>query len=168
MGSHLFGSHHQRGCIAMSISSTFRAGWSIAAVLVAAVPLGRVASADNVVGGAIPVVRIEATAGEGAFRHLQALQDIASANGGNRAAGTPGYDRSAEYVAEKLKEAGYVVRLEEFEFPFFEDRTPPVLVADGAQEAAGAVRTLSNSGSSDVTARLRAVKLGLGDGPPAA
>jgi hypothetical protein len=28
-------------------------------------------------------------AGEGAFRHLRALQDIATANGGNRAAGTP-------------------------------------------------------------------------------
>jgi Zn-dependent M28 family amino/carboxypeptidase len=155
----------------MPLSRTFRAGWSMAAVLVVAVPLGRVAGADNVVGGTLPVVRLDPTAGEGAFRHLRALQDIATANGGNRAAGTPGYDRSAEYVAQRLKEAGYVVRFEEFEFPFFEDRTPPVLVIvgpDGAQEPAGAVRTLSNSGSGDVTARLRAVKLGLGEGPPAA
>jgi hypothetical protein len=37
--------------------------------------------------------------------------------------------RGAEYVAERLKDVGYVVRFEEFEFPFFEDRTPPVLVA---------------------------------------
>ena len=35
-----------------------------------------------------------------AFRHLRALRDIASESGGNRAAGTLGYDRSAEYVAE--------------------------------------------------------------------
>jgi PA domain len=61
-------------------------------------------------------------------RHLRALQDIASVSGGNRAAGTPGYDRSAEYVAERLKEAGYLVQFEEFEFPFFEQRVPPVLL----------------------------------------
>src|SRR5271163_3227325 len=108
----------------MSLSRTSRASLSIAAVLVATVPLlGRLASADNVAAGALPAVRLEPGAGEGAFRHLRALQDIASANGGNRAAGTPGYDRSTEYVAERLKEAGYVVRFEEFEFPFFEDRT---------------------------------------------
>src|SRR6266403_2236212 len=131
----------------MLLSKTVRASWSIAAVLLVAVPPGRIARADNT------------AASEGAFQHLQALQDIASASGGNRAAGTPGYDRSAEYVVDRLKEAGYVVRLEEFEFPFFEERAPPVLVTStpgGPQEpaSAGAVRTLVNSGSSDVTARL--------------
>jgi len=109
----------------------------------------------------------------GAFRHLQALQEIASANGGNRAAGTPGYDRSAEYVQQRLKEAGYTVRFEEFEFPFFEERTPPVLAIsrpDGSQEpvSADAIRTLVDSGSGDVTARLRAVNLQLGATPLAA
>jgi Zn-dependent M28 family amino/carboxypeptidase len=158
----------------MSLSKTSArsktcASLSIAAVLFVAVPLGRIAGADDIARGALPAVRVESGAGEGAFRHLRALQDIASANGGNRAAGTPGYDRSAEYVAERLKDAGYVVRLEEFEFSFFEDRAPPVLVMtqpDG--EPAGAVRTLTNSGSGDVTARLRAVNLQLGAGPPAA
>jgi hypothetical protein len=93
---------------------------------------------------------LEPAANAGAFRHLQALQDIASANGGNRAAGTAGYDRSAEYVSEQLTKAGYQVRFEEFEFPFFQERSPAVLVmstAAGAQQPAstGAVRTLSNS-----------------------
>ena len=93
-------------------------------------------------------------------------------NGGNRAAGTPGYDRSAEYVAEKLKEAGYLVHFEDFEFPFFEERVPPVLLVsylDGRQEPppAAALRTLTNSGSSNLTARLHSVSLGIaGDGPP--
>jgi hypothetical protein len=92
------------------------------------------------------------------------LQDIASASGGNRAAGTSGYDRSAEYVAERLKEDGYIVRLEEFEFPFFEERAPPVLVTSTPGRAqvpasAGAVRTLVNSGSGDVTGPLRSVNL---------
>jgi hypothetical protein len=54
---------------------------------------------------------LDAAASEGAFRHLRALQDIASESGGNRAAGTLGYDRSAEYVAERLKEAWQRVRI---------------------------------------------------------
>src|SRR6516165_1559804 len=118
----------------MLLSRAVRASWSIAAVLLVAT-LGRIARADNT------------AANEGAFQHLRALQDIASASGGNRAAGTSGYDRSAEYVAERLKEAGYVVRLEKFEFPFFEERASPVLVTStpgGAQmpASAGVVRTL--------------------------
>jgi PA domain len=150
----------------MSSSKIFRASWRIAAVLVASASLDRIAGAENIVGPS-PVVRLDPAPGQGAFRHLRAFQDIAVANGGNRAAGTPGYDRSAEYVAERAKEAGYVVRLEEFEFPFFEDRTPPVLVAQQPDGGEQAVRTLTNSGSGDVTGRLRAVNLQLGAGPPA-
>jgi hypothetical protein len=141
----------------MSSSKIFRASWRIAAVLVASASLDRIAGAENIVGPS-PVVRLDPAPGQGAFHHLRAFQDIAVANGGNRAAGTPGYDRSAEYVAERAKEAGYVVRLEEFEFPFFEDRTPPVLVAQQPDGGEQAVRTLTNSGSGDVTGRLRAVK----------
>jgi Zn-dependent M28 family amino/carboxypeptidase len=141
---------------------------SLSVALVAMQPSGvAAAEAGNAVG-------LHDTApGEGAFRHLRALQDIASANGGNRAAGTAGYDRSAEYVAEKLREAGYAVRFEAFDFPFFEERTPPVLIvnaSDGQQApaAAAAFRTLNNSGTADVTARLRAVHLDLDGGPPRA
>src|SRR5438046_3580300 len=127
----------------MSLLRTIGVSWSIglAAVLLAAVPPGRVAMADNIVGIAPAPGSVDPAANEGAFQHLRALQDIASASGGNRAAGTSGYDRSAEYVAERLKEAGYVVRLEEFEFPFFEERAPPVLVTStpgGAQTPASA------------------------------
>ncbi len=155
----------------MPLSKTVRANLRIAAVLLAAVAPSRISRADNAATGAPAAGRLDAVESEGAFRHLQALQDIATANGGNRAAGTPGYDRSADYVAEKLRAAGYVVRLEEFEFPFFEERTPPVLATrkpDGSQEPApsGTVRTLANSGSGDVTARLRAVSLGLWNGAP--
>ncbi len=104
--------------------------------------------------GAAPQSRpLEPAANVGAFRHLRALQDIATANGGNRAAGTAGYDRSAEYVSEQLAKAGYQGRFEEFEFPFFQERSPAVLVvnAAGAQQPAstGAVRTLSNRQRAD-------------------
>src|SRR5262245_4315099 len=156
----------------MLSSKTFRASWSIglAAALVAAVAPGRMAGAENIVGGAFAPHLLDAAASEGAFRHFRALPGIASESGGNRAAGTLSYDRSAEYVAETLKEAGYLVRFEEFEFPFFEERVPPVLLVrfpDGRQEPApaAAFRTLTNSDSSNVTARLRAVSVGLAEEP---
>lgn len=106
--------------------------------------------------------------GEGAFGHLRALQAIAAEHGGNRAAGTAGYDRSAEYVAGRLREAGLEVRFEEFSFPFFEERTPPVLEAAAGRPAApDDLRTLANSAAGEVTARLHAVDLGLSaHGPP--
>jgi hypothetical protein len=89
------------------------------------VPPGRLGRAENIVGGALAPDLLDPAASEGAFRHLRVLQQIASMSGGNRAAGTPGYDRSAAYVADRLKEAGYLVHFEEFEFPFFEERTAP-------------------------------------------
>ena len=36
---------------------------------------------------------------DGVLAHAQRFQEIAAANGGSRAAGSPGYDASAEYVA---------------------------------------------------------------------
>jgi len=157
----------------MLFSKSFRPNWiGLAAALFVAVLPGRIARAENIVGDAVPA--LDGVATEGTFRHLRAFQDIASMSGGNRAAGTPGYDRSAEYVAERLKEAGYLVHVEEFEFPFFEERVPPVLLvssSDGRQEPApaAALRTLTNSGSSNVTAQLHLVSLGLaGAGSPPA
>ncbi|MFE6614045.1 M28 family peptidase [Amycolatopsis sp. NPDC057786] len=44
--------------------------------------------------------------------HLSALQTIANQNGGNRAAGRPGYPASVSYVAQKLRDAGYNVTLQ--------------------------------------------------------
>src|SRR5918998_3220677 len=70
------------------------------------------------------------------FAHVRALQAIAEAHGGNRAAGTPGYDRSADYVADQLRGSGYEVRIEEFTYPFSEERSPPMLLSGAAQAAA--------------------------------
>src|SRR4051812_13896277 len=62
------------------LSKTFRASWSIglATALLAAVPSGHVATAENMVGGTSPAHSLDAAASEGAFRYLRALQDIAS------------------------------------------------------------------------------------------
>jgi Zn-dependent M28 family amino/carboxypeptidase len=47
--------------------------------------------------------------------HLRALQDIANANKGNRADGTPGYDASVEYVAKALHDRGFDVSTPQFD-----------------------------------------------------
>lgn len=60
--------------------------------------------------------------------HLIALQDIASANKDNRAAGTKGYKQSANYVARKLRRTGYYdVEVQPFAYLLYEEKTPPVL-----------------------------------------
>ncbi len=56
---------------------------------------------------------------EGVLEHERALQDIALANDGNRAATTTGYRDSVEYVSNRLRRAGYRVTLDEFSFPLW-------------------------------------------------
>lgn len=132
-----------------SLASAFRRGAGLLALaLLPAAPL-----AAAVGGGSEP---------DPLLAHLRAFQDIAAAHGGNRAAGTPGYDRSADYVSDRLRSAGYAVRFEEFTFPFSQERSPPVLaVAGDAPVAREALRTLQHSASADVSAPLQAVDLGL-------
>src|SRR5215213_5450760 len=100
--------------------------------------------------------------------HIRALQEIAGANGGNRAAGTRGYEVSVEYVSEALRRAGYQVRIEEFTYPYNEERSPPRLLSGAARVPApeGEVRSFTYSGPGDITAPLRSVDLTLSaDGP---
>jgi Zn-dependent M28 family amino/carboxypeptidase len=53
---------------------------------------------------------------DGVRAHQQALQNIATANGGTRAVGTPGYTKSVEYVSGLLRKAGYTVTLDDFQY----------------------------------------------------
>jgi Zn-dependent M28 family amino/carboxypeptidase len=93
----------------------------------------------------------EAVSVAGVREHLAAFQRIADANGGNRAAGSRGYDASADYVARRARAAGYAVRFQVFRFLYVADRTPPVLegFARGRDFA-----TMAYSGSGDVRARI--------------
>src|SRR4029078_3524675 len=52
---------------------------------------------------------------DGMYTHLRKLQEIADANRGNRAQGTPGFDASVDYVAKVLKDKGFDVSTPEFE-----------------------------------------------------
>ncbi|MFI9184130.1 M28 family metallopeptidase [Streptomyces goshikiensis] len=58
---------------------------------------------------------VEEVTARGAYRHLARFQRIADANGGNRAAGTPGHLASAAYVHDTLKKAGYEVSYQDFD-----------------------------------------------------
>ena len=57
----------------------------------------------------------KAVTADGVLDHLEALQAIADANGGNRAAGLPGYEASVDYVVEQLEAAGYDAEVQEFD-----------------------------------------------------
>src|SRR5215208_6157192 len=86
--------------------------------------------AFGVVGTAAMAIPTDTTALRNAvsveriIKHERAFQKIADSNGGTRVTGTPGYDASADYVAGKLKAAGYNVTVQEFTHPFFRVRTP--------------------------------------------
>ena len=64
----------------------------------------------------------------GIGQHLIALQLIASVHDDTRSSGTLGYDASARYVARKARAAGYDVSVQDFEFGYFEETAPPVLI----------------------------------------
>jgi aminopeptidase S len=69
----------------------------------------------TVVDGPLAQQLTGAVSTDGAWPHLQALQRIADENGGNRAAGTPGYEASVEYVAGVLGAAGFAVSTPTYE-----------------------------------------------------
>ncbi|MGH8885746.1 MAG: M20/M25/M40 family metallo-hydrolase [Egibacteraceae bacterium] len=106
---------------------------------------------------------------DGIREHLTALQKIADANGGSRASGFPGYDKSADYVRSRLKAAGYRVKLQPFSFSSFTELAPAQLrrVSPSAKTFAGGtdLTTMQYSGSGDVTKPIQAVDLVL---PPTA
>jgi Zn-dependent M28 family amino/carboxypeptidase len=109
----------------------------------------------------------------GIRQHQRALQRIADRNGGTRAANTPGYDESVDYVVRKARAAGYRVSLDEFTYVAeFTEGAPPVL-----QETAPEPQTFTPgtrpafdgdfvtfTGTGDVTAAVQTIDLQL---PPA-
>ena len=66
---------------------------------------------------------------EGVLEHLEALQEIADDNGGNRASGLPGYAASVDYVVEQLEAAGYDPEVQEFVFDYFEENSKLIRVS---------------------------------------
>ena len=134
-----------------------KAKYAIALALALVMAVGAVGVASAAVPSDSSELRDAVTA-EGILAHEQVLQDLADANGGTRASGTPGYDASADYVAAKLEDAGYEVTRQVFTFPFFEE-TGPSTFERVLPDPESYVRdtdydVMEYSGSGDVTAQI--------------
>ena len=93
--------------------------------------------------------------------HLDALQGIADANGGTRAAGTPGYDASADYVEQVMTDLGYRVERHSFDFPFSNEAEPVTLsVGANTWRSPEWLHASLYSASGDVEGTLQVVGLG--------
>jgi Zn-dependent M28 family amino/carboxypeptidase len=94
---------------------------------------------------------------DGVREHQAALQAIADANGGTRAAATPGYEASVDYVIETLEAAGWSVETDLFDFTVaqpIQQLTP----APATTHAAGGV---TGSALGTVTAQVTPVDINL-------
>jgi Zn-dependent M28 family amino/carboxypeptidase len=102
---------------------------------------------------------------EGIMQHEEEFQAIADRNNDTRASGTPGYDESVDYVEKKLRDAGYSVEVQQFDYELFTEQSEPVLdptIPDLPAYTPGDTpdddfATMSYSDSGDVTAPLQAV-----------
>jgi Zn-dependent M28 family amino/carboxypeptidase len=95
---------------------------------------------------------------DGVREHQAAFQDIADDNGGTRAAGTPGYDESVDYVVERMEAAGYVVTLNTFPFVFVPPPTLQQLTPVAATYETGA---FTGTGYGTVTGNVIPVDINL-------
>ncbi|MFF9686790.1 M28 family metallopeptidase [Streptomyces sp. NPDC014623] len=82
------------------------AALALTALLATAAPAVQAAPVTVAAAPDIPLANVKA--------HLAQLQSIATANGGNRAHGRPGYKASIDYVKAKLDAAGYTTALQQF------------------------------------------------------
>ena len=90
--------------------------------------------------------------------HLRSLQQIADANDGNRASGTPGYQASVDYVAHVLRSKGFDVQTPEFDLrlPFAD---APTVTVGGANFAAKALEYTIGTPPDGVTGPLVAARV---------
>jgi len=57
------------------------------------------------------------------LQHSYKLQQIADTSGGNRVAGSPGNDKTVNYIINTMRAAGWATKRQAFTFPFFEEHT---------------------------------------------
>lgn len=150
-----------------------RRGLPILVLLALIASVGLIATAGSAAKrepGAKPSAQLrKALTNKGIFTHLNKLQAIADNNGGNRAAGSKGFDKSADYVANKLESYGWLVKRQPFDFEAYFQDSPStfeqVTPNAATYEEDTDYSTMAYSGSGDVTAELVAVDLTL---PPTA
>ena len=153
----------------MGLARQVRAGLGAAALIACAAPAAFAAPSNNT------SERLRAAvSAEGILKHEQALQSFATGATGNRLSGTPGYDESVTYVAQHMRDAGYAVQVQNFEYDntALADYSPPVLAIQGGEsfnpgivggQTGGDFGTAFDTGTqqNDVTAKVWAVDLQL-------
>jgi Zn-dependent M28 family amino/carboxypeptidase len=83
---------------------------------------------------------------DGLRAHQAALQEIADDNGGTRAAATPGYVASVEYVIDTLEKAGWTVDTHQFDFTVarpIQQLTPTAATHDSGGVTGSALGTVT-------------------------
>lgn len=106
------------------------------------------------------------------LQHEYQLQAIADRNGGTRLAGTKGNDQTVNYIARTMRGAGWKVKKQPFEFPYFEELSTPTFERTAPAPATTYTpdedfATMEYSGSGDVTAPVVPVDVvvPIGDAP---
>ncbi|MCW2515301.1 MAG: amidohydrolase [Mycobacterium sp.] len=91
--------------------------------------------------------------------HLKKLQEIADANGGTRALGTPGYDASVDYVAGVLRDKGFDVQTNDFDVrvPYADE---PVVTVGGERVKSAPLLYTIGTTQAGVSGRLVAAPQG--------
>lgn len=97
---------------------------------------------------------------EGVRAHQAAFQAAADFNDDTRAAGTPGYDETVDYVADTLEAAGYTVELNPFDFTFV---PPPILIQTAPFTEEYETGAFTGTGFGQVSGPVVPVDLALGD-----
>ncbi|WP_314505842.1 M28 family metallopeptidase [uncultured Microbacterium sp.] len=96
---------------------------------------------------------------DGVMEHLKAFQAIADANDGNRAATTSGYDASVEYVIDVMRDAGWTVTEDTFDF---EQQAAPTVQQLTPVDATLETAFVTGSPVGDITAAVTAIDYGSG------
>ncbi|MGE2716851.1 M20/M25/M40 family metallo-hydrolase [Mycolicibacterium litorale] len=86
------------------------------------------------------------------YAHLEALQDVAERNGGNRAQGTPGFDASVDYVAGLLRDKGFDVQTPEFDRYGGTRGGAPLLTVNGRGHPVDKASLLLDTGPAGISA----------------
>ncbi|MHD0280723.1 M28 family peptidase [Rhodococcus aetherivorans] len=134
----------------MNRGAWVRAGGVVAAIVLLVAACSEEPPAPPPVDPAVlaGAVGIDAVVG-----HLTELERIATEHDGNRAVGTAGYDASVDYVAGRLRDAGFDVQTPEFDVRSFDVETETLTVA-GAPVPVRALEFSPSTGPDGLTARL--------------
>ena len=121
---------------------------------------GSTAASSSGAGTALAEELRDAISVDDIVADLSRLDAIATANHGNRSAGSAGHEASAAFVADELRAAGYDVRTEPAAVTAFSQDAPSVLEIQGPGAGAAALQDVRDfkamllSPSGSVTARL--------------